>query len=163
MHRFCATFAAAVTVAAVILANPSASAVTASFADRVEAAIIKKTNEARKDNDRKPAKGVGGCVDKIAEGWARHLSKNNAFKHNDLSKILRRCDRSYASENLARVPVNPLLTPSQIASTMVAAWMGSPSHRKNLLAKRAKVAAIGVRKSANGHYWVAVQNFADRS
>lgn len=143
------------------VAIPAQAASKTSFADRLEAAITVKTNEARADHDRKPVTG-NQCVDTVAERWVRHLSETDTFEHNRLGKILRRCDRTFASENLARTPVNPLLSASQIAQVTVEAWLASPEHRENLLAKRAKVTGVGIRKNSEGTYWLVVQNFANR-
>jgi uncharacterized protein YkwD len=93
------------------------------------------------------------CIDRFAERWARHLAATGDFEHRDQRRILRRCDLTWAGENLIRGSV---LTPA----ATVRAWLRSPGHRAVLMKPRANRAGIGVRVDGRGRI-VGVLNFGD--
>lgn len=130
-----------------------------SYADRMESSVTTSTNHKRVQRDRRAVRG-NACLDRMAESWARHLAETNSLTHRSLGRVLSRCDRSYVSENLARYPVSSGMTAAQIAQGTVNAWMKSDAHRHNLLSRQPRVIGLGVARSANGNYWVVVQNFA---
>jgi uncharacterized protein YkwD len=140
-----------------LVATPAANASTASFAAQVEASIHKYTNARRGAHGRR---GVAwsACVDRYAEGWAVHLRSTNRFYHRSYQTILRNCNKSYASENIAKYPVGA--SADAVAKATVRMWMNSPSHRTNLLSSRARTMGVGVQKSLDGRHWISVQNFA---
>jgi len=141
-----------------MVAPPAANAVSnAVFANRVEASIIKYTNQQRRAHKKRVVR-ASACVDRYAEGWGSHLARTNRFYHRNYRQILRGCHRSYASENIARYSAT-LRSPDTVAKVMVRMWMRSPGHRKNLLNRKVRLIGVGVQKSRNGRSWVAVQNF----
>ena len=125
----------------------------------MESSVVCSTNHKRVQRDRRAVRG-NACIDRMAESWARHLAETNTLKHRRLGRVLSQCDRSYVSENLARYPMSSGLTAAEIARGTVNAWMNSDAHRHNLLSRTPRVIGLGVAKSANGNYWVIVQNFA---
>ena len=137
--------------------SPAAAAPT--YADRMESATITSTNHRRVQRDRRAVRS-NACLDRMAERWARHLAETNTLIHRRLGRVLNRCNRSYVSENLAKYPVSPGMTAAEIAHGTVDAWMRSTAHRHNLLSRTPEVIGLGVARSANGSYWVVVQNFA---
>ena len=130
-----------------------------SYADRVESSVITSTNHKRVQRDRRAVRG-NTCLDRMAESWARHLAQTNTMFHRKLGRVLGTCNRSYVSENLCKYPVSPGMTATQIARSTVNAWMRSAEHRHNLLSTRPRVIGVGMARSANGNYWMIVQNFA---
>ena len=58
-----------------LVATPAANASSATFANQVEAAIHKYTNAQRRAHGRR-AVVRSSCVDRYAEGWARHLRQH---------------------------------------------------------------------------------------
>ena len=138
--------------------SSTASAATP-YADRVESLVVTATNHKRMQRGRRAVRG-NSCIDQMAESWARHLAQSGTLIHRKLGRVLSRCNRSYVSENLARYPISSGMTAAQIAQGTVNAWMHSDAHRHNLLSRKPHVIGLGVARSANGRYWVIVQNFA---
>jgi uncharacterized protein YkwD len=130
-----------------------------SYADRMESSVVSSTNHKRVDRGRRAVRG-NACIDRMAESWARHLAQSNTLTHRRLGRVLSQCDRSYVSENLAKYPVRSGMTAAQVARGTVQAWMESAGHRRNLLSYKPRVIGVGVARSANGNYWIIVQNFA---
>ena len=130
-----------------------------SYGDRVESSVITSTNHKRAQRDRRTVRS-NACLDRMAESWARHLAQTNSMFHRRLGRVLGACNRSYVSENLCKYPVSPGMTAAQIAQSTVNAWMRSTEHRHNLLSTRPRVIGVGMARSANGNYWLIVQNFA---
>jgi uncharacterized protein YkwD len=130
-----------------------------SYADRMESSVTASTNHKRVQRDRRAVRG-NACVDRMAESWARHLAQSNTLTHRRLGRVLVQCNRSYVSENLAKYPVRSGMTAAQVAQGTVDAWMHSAGHRRNLLSRKPRVTGVGVARSANGNYWIIVQNLA---
>jgi uncharacterized protein YkwD len=143
----------------VTLVGGSPAAAGPSYADRMESAAISSTNHKRMQHGRRAVRG-NACIDRMAESWARHLAQSNTLTHRELGRVLSQCDRSYVSENLAKYPVSSGMTAAQVARSTVRAWMRSAGHRHNLLSRKPHVIGLGVARSANGNYWIVVQNFA---
>ena len=137
----------------------SAASAATSYADRVESSVVSSTNHKRVQRGLRVVRG-NACIDQMAESWARHLAQAGTLVHRRLGRVLSRCDRSYVSENLAKYPMSSGLTAAEIAQGTVNAWMRSDAHRHNLLSTKPRVIGLGVARSANGRYWVIVQNFA---
>ncbi len=93
------------------------------------------------------------CLDRYAEGWARHLASTGAFEHRDQRTVLANCRMGWVGETLVR---GRPLTPG----TAVRAWMNSPEHRAVIMKPRATRAGIGVRRDGRGRI-VGVLNFGD--
>lgn len=141
------------------LAGGSSASAAPSYADRVESSTVTSTNHTRLRRDRRAVRS-NACLNRMAGSWARHLADTNTLVHRRLGRVLDRCNRSYVSENLAKYPVSSGMTAAQVAQRTVDAWMKSLEHRHNLLSRTPRVIGLGVARSANGAYWVIVQNFA---
>jgi len=139
-----------------LVATPAANASSATFANQLETAIHKYTNAQRRAHGKRAVRW-GPCVDGYAEGWARHLASTTGFYHRSWRTIVRGCNRSYASENIAWYSAGA--SPTTLARRFVRMWMNSPGHRANLLSGRARVMGVGAAKSHTGR-WYVVQNFA---
>ena len=90
------------------------------------------------------------CTDYVAERWASYLATRNAFYHQSMNSLLRRCNARYAGETLGRGTITP--------ATLVRMWMNSTPHRRVLMSKKARRIGIGSTPNANGE-WVTTANF----
>lgn len=112
-------------------------------------------------NEKRAARGLvklkpAPCLTNYAHDYARKLDRRNSFVHSDLGRLLRKCNLSYAAENLARVPRS--YTPRQTVNL----WMNSPGHRANILKKRARLSGLAVVWDRSRNAWVLVHNFGQR-
>jgi uncharacterized protein YkwD len=136
---------------AVVVAAPSAQALTASAGTvaRYEARVIYQINLQR----ARYARGrlvAASCPDYYAERWSAYLARTRTFYHQSMYPILRGCKAHVVAENLARGNVG--------AERMVAAWMASPGHRKNILDGR--LTRIGVAAVYRNNTWTVAADFS---
>lgn len=118
-----------------------------------ETRVVHLVNKKRKAHDLEPVRWFNGCLDRLSERWASHLAETGDLVHRNQRKVLRRCDLTWAGENLVR---GTLLTPA----AAVKAWMASETHRAVLLKPRARWAGMGVKIDDQGRY-VGVLNLGD--
>jgi uncharacterized protein YkwD len=97
-----------------------------------------------------PALAWNTCTDSSAERWAAHLSSQNAFYHQSMTALLRRCHARYAGETLAKGNITP--------RTLVTMWMNSAPHRHVMLSTSARRIGIGAVPNSKGQ-WVVAANF----
>lgn len=126
---------------------------TAESGATFEARVMVEINDARTRFGLKPVRFFDSCVERLATAWGRHIAETGVFAHRDQHQVLRRCDQSWAGENLIR---GTGLTPRAI----VDAWLDSPSHRAVLLKGRATLAGMAVVIDGQGRQ-VGVLNVAD--
>ena len=74
--------------------------------------------------------------------------------HQDLGPVLRRCGLSYVGENVAYGYSS--------GRSVVAAWMHSEGHRRNILDRQFRLLGIGARQSDDGT-WYAAQVFGRKA
>jgi len=86
--------------------------------------VVAATNAARADEGL-PALETSACAERLAAGRARALVGTADLTHAPMDDVLRECAVDRAAENLSRA--------SAPAADVVAAWLGSPGHRNNLL------------------------------
>jgi uncharacterized protein YkwD len=138
------------TLSRVPTAAPVAAASSgAAFEDQVMVEI----NAARARAGSKPVRFFDSCVERLATAWGQHIASTGNFAHRDQHQVLRKCNQSWAGENLIR---GAGLTPRAI----VDAWLASPSHRAVLLKGRATRVGIAVVIDGQGRQ-VGVLNVAD--
>lgn len=134
-------------LAVTMLAQPAAAK-----QNSVEKASVKTVNTERK------AAGLGKvksqkCLQRYAERHARTMAKKNRMYHQSskqLGKIMRKCKLSAVGENIARGT-------SMSSGAVVAAWMGSPRHRANILNGSFNRAGAAYRTgSGKQRFWVHV-------
>jgi uncharacterized protein YkwD len=111
---------------AVIVTAPSAEALAPSAAvtTRYEARLEYLVNAQRAKYGRGRL-AWSACPDRYAESWGVYLARSGRFVHRSMISYLYGCNASRVAENIARGNVSP--------ERMVAAWMASPGHRKNIL------------------------------
>jgi uncharacterized protein YkwD len=149
----------AVSLGFVTMVGSSPASAAPTYANRLESSVVAATNSTRRQHGRRGVSG-NACIDRMAESWARHLAQTRTLAHRQLGRVLDQCNRSFVSENLAKYPVTPGMTATQMARSTVRAWLRSPAHRHNLLSFKPRVIGLGVAKGSNGRYWYIVQNFA---
>lgn len=133
--------------------RPARKARQAAAMENFEQQLTSEINRARKRAGVPAIRVADACLDRIAEDWSRHLLDLADLAHRDQSVVLRRCDQSWAGENLIR---GSGLTPAQA----VRAWLASPPHKAVLLKHRASRVGIAVRLDRRGRY-VGVLNLGD--
>ena len=121
----------------------------AAFEDRVMVEI----NAARSRAGFQAVRFTDSCVERLATAWGQHIASTGIFAHRDQQQVLRKCDQTWAGENLIR---GTGLTPRAI----VEAWLASPTHRAVLLKARASRAGIAVVVDGQGRQ-VGVLNVTD--
>ena len=151
-------FAVLVTSFGAVTIAGTAPAQAGTYANTVEAYIIKHTNRERVERNLRPV-NTQTCLEGLSERWAGHLARTNSFQHRDLSTAVNNCRLNYVSENLALYPVIEGMTANRVAKKAVRMWMGSSAHRANVLSHQPRLIGVGVRRSADGRSWVVVQNF----
>lgn len=110
------------------------------------------TNAKRVDHDmsrlrKKP------CVQKAARRQARRMANQERMFHQDLGKVLDRCNLHGVGENVAYG-----YTTGRAA---VRGWMGSPGHRANILEPGYRLMGLAARRGDDGR-WYAAQVFGRR-
>lgn len=139
---------------AVIVTAPAAEAATAAVTAsaavtaRYEARILALVNRERLSHGRHSL-GLSACPERYAEGWAAYLARTNYFVHRNMQTYLYACKGSRVAENMGRGNVS--------ADRMVAAWMASPGHRKNIL--NGLLTQIGVGAVYSRGQWTVVTDF----
>ena len=134
--------------------NPAAAG-SSLTTDDVEYQSLSLVNDARSSENVQPQFGMDPAVALVARRHSQAMRDDGFFGHNDLSgKGLRqRLDAagvrySGAAENLAEV--HHPSRPAELAHNQL---MASPSHRKNILSKKYRLAGVGVAK-AGDTYWI---------
>lgn len=90
------------------------------------------------------------CTDTVAERWASYLASHDAFYHQSMTALLRRCNARYAAETLAKGNITP--------RTLVTLWMNSPVHRHVMLSSSPHRIGIGAVPDSHGQ-WVVAANY----
>lgn len=111
--------------------------------DEFEDQLMVEINRVRRAHDRRRIGVYDTCADRMAEVWGTHLAVTGLFEHRNQTQVLRRCDVTWAGENLIR---GTALTPE----VMVQAWLDSPGHRVILLNGKAKRAGVSVTQDPQG-------------
>lgn len=84
----------------------------------------------------------------VPASWAVHMASTGSLTHNSLMTVLTSCGgTSTAGENIAAGYTS--------VSAVTAGWMGSASHKANIMNPSFKSISVGVAQAANGtYYWV---------
>ena len=135
---------------AVIVTAPAAEAYSPSSATvaAYEARVINRINVVRAHYHRGRL-AAARCPDYYAENWSAYLARTGRWYHRSMYTILRGCHATVAAENLAVGNVS--------ADAIVAAWMRSYGHRKNILDGRLTRIGVGAVYTRAG--WLVAANF----
>jgi uncharacterized protein YkwD len=111
---------------AVIMTAPSAQAYnnSAAVTNAYEARLVYLVNVQRTRYGRARL-ALAACPERYAESWANYLAVTGRFYHRNMTSYLNGCKASRVAENISRGNVS--------ADAMVAIWMASPVHRRNIL------------------------------
>jgi uncharacterized protein YkwD len=134
---------------AVIITAPSAEAASAAVTARYEARVLLLVNAQRTKYGRAKLR-LAACPERYAEGWTAYLARTGYFHHRSMTTFLRACKASRVAENIARGNVS--------ADRLVAAWMKSPGHRKNIL--NGQLTRIGVGAVYARGQWTVTTDFS---
>lgn len=125
------------------LAAPPAQAQTI---DRFEHQARAVTNSARELHDmgrvrKKP------CVQRYAIRQARKMARQQRLFHQDLGRVMRRCNLDAVGENVAGG--------YDTGRATVRAWLASPGHRYNILNDDYRLLGMAARRGDNGTLYAA--------
>ncbi len=136
--------------------DPNTSSATFSRQDLgLRAQLLEQHNIARRSHGKSaPSLRIDAHLEAVAQRHAAWMARENTMSHtgeNGSSYIERVGVRGWMGlgENVAFGQTG--------AEEVVATWMGSPSHRKNILEKRFKLVGFGIaRNEAGTIYWCTV-------
>ena len=110
------------------------------------------TNAKRVDHDHaRLRKNV--CVQRFARRQATRMANQERMFHQDLGRVMNRCNLTMAGENVAYGYAT--------GRAVVRGWMDSPGHRANILEPRFRLLGMAARRSDDGR-WYAAQVFGRR-
>jgi uncharacterized protein YkwD len=89
----------------------------------------------------------GQCVQRFARRQARRMASQDRMFHQDLDRVLNRCNLSGVAENVA--------VGYPTGRAVVGGWMGSAGHRKNILNGRYRLLGMAMRRSDGGTPYAA--------
>ncbi|MFL6101001.1 MAG: CAP domain-containing protein [Actinomycetales bacterium] len=99
-----------------------------------------------------PALRLSSCLnDTYAQPWAIYLAIHHTLVHQSMSKMLTGCHASVAAEDIGAGAVS--------AASMVKLWMGSASHRANILSTHLRYIGVGAAHSGST-VWYSVLDFS---
>ncbi len=111
-------------------------------------AVAKYENQARsvtnnkRDNHELRQLKRGACVQKWARRQARKMANQDRMFHQDMGRVLDRCDLGSVGENVA--------AGYPTGRAAVKAWMRSPGHRANILRPGYRLLGLAVRTADDG-------------
>ncbi len=148
------------------LALPAAALMIAKV-DQVEALIVDRTNEFRRQNGAEPLRR-DASLQKAAERFAAYMARTGEYGHEaDGSTAGRRaraagygwCD---ISENIAYQFDSRGFEADALARKVLDGWKASPGHRANMLDRAVLDTAVAVARSERTGYFYSVQMFGRR-
>lgn len=99
------------------------------------------TNDKRDNHELRQLKR-GACVQKWARRQAQKMASNDTMSHQDLGRVMNRCNLSSVGENVA--------AGYPTGRAAVKAWMKSPGHRANILRPGYRLLGMAVRTADDG-------------
>lgn len=146
------TLAGPVTASSALGATPAPAAASASGgASRYGAEAEQATNAERAARGRADL-SHSRCLKGFAKRQARRMAAQRRIFHQSLGPVLRRCGLDRAGENVA--------VGFPDGAAVVAGWMASPGHRRNILRRSFTQQAIVARRA--GGRWYVAQVFGRR-
>lgn len=126
--------------------------------------IVAEANRAREHAGRKALVPDQKLV-RAAQGFADYMARTDRFDHDaDGSNPGERMRRAgyrwcYYAENIAYEFHSRGFGSEALARALVADWLGSSGHRRNLLDARMRETGVGIAQSPRTHRWYGVQVF----
>lgn len=138
---------------------------TASGQTRTEIQLIREINRIRSGN-KLQALNWSDTLARVARRYSKRMAETGRFSHYDTDgqTVIERVGEAgftgwnKLGENLFFASGLP---ETEIPETAIRGWIGSPSHRKNILTAAWRVTGIGVYRTRDGRTYVT-QIFADR-
>jgi uncharacterized protein YkwD len=130
-----ATALALTGIVALSQATP-AHAVSASYLNGYERQVVTAINAERAKHGLRALRYTK-CPDRYGERWALKLRTSNRLYHQSMQTVMRGCDATRASENIARARTS--------AKNLVRLWMRSPGHRANILDRGVNQVGVGTQ------------------
>jgi len=146
----------------------------------VEQAILKYTNQERRNNGVRELRG-DGKLDEVARSHSLDMAQNNFFSHTNLKgedptarairmgyNVHKELGAGWYSdgigENIGKMPTGSVegvgyvsSDADSIAKAQVNSWMNSPGHKQNIL--DSKYDTLGVGVAYDGLYYISTQDF----
>lgn len=122
---------------ATLLPAPAQAQAVARYEDQARSV----TNHKRDNHDLRQLKR-GACVQKWARRQAQKMADQDVMSHQDLGRVLNRCNLTSIGENVA--------AGYPTGRAAVNAWMDSPGHRANILRPGYRLLGMAVRTAADG-------------
>ncbi|QEG00220.1 Cysteine-rich secretory protein family protein [Stieleria maiorica] len=159
--RFTICFPLFILLTAVLVAQESSE--TNDITDRVESAIVSRTNDFRKENEL-PRVSSNEKLTSAAKKFAEFMAETEKYGHRADGRTP--AQRAKASgyqycvvrENIAYRTNTGGVTADSLTEVFVQGWIDSPPHRENLLADYVTQTGVGVA-SSDGVTYYAVQLF----
>lgn len=131
---------------------PPAAALTA--AQKYANSAFRATNVQRAEHDLTKL-DRHKCLRRMAVRHAKRMAGAEEISHQDLTKVLSRCNMQTVGENVATGYKTGKATVNK-------GWMNSPLHRLNILNPAWRKMGIGARKGEDGR-WYVCQLFGERA
>ena len=125
-----------------LFAVPAQAQTIGRYADQARAV----TNAKRVDHDMVRL-DRGSCVQRFAVRQALRMARQQRIYHQDLTRVMRRCNLSAVGENVAYG--------YETGRQVVRAWMASPGHRANILNPRYRLLGMAARRDSHGEMYSA--------
>lgn len=100
----------------------------------------------RSRNPKNPTSAPGRAKVKLSVG-ARKMAASGRLEHQDLGPVLKDCNLRSAGENIAFGNAS--------GAEVVAGWMNSDGHRRNIVNPGFRLFGVGAVQAADGRWWVA--------
>jgi uncharacterized protein YkwD len=126
--------------------TPSAPTATAA---RASAALVAATNAERRDAGCAPVR-VDEQLPAVAQAHASDMARNGYISHTSQDGTTSR--ERISEGGYPRANAENIASGYPSAAEVMEAWMGSPTHRRNIVDCR--FTAIGVGYAADGDHWV---------
>ncbi len=101
----------------------------------------------------KAALRVDPCLTRHGTAWSEQMASTRQLTHQSLGGMLSECQAGSVGENIGMTTLP--------AGTLMATWMKSGGHRRNILDARWTSIGVGVSRAADGT-WYATQEFSSR-
>ena len=138
--------ALAVVLTSLLLSLLPASSAQAQAQDKFQHQARVVTNNIRDNHDVASLEKTT-CVQRFARRQARRMANQDRMFHQDLRRVLNRCNLSGVGENVAYgYPTG---------RAVVRAWMRSEGHRANILNRGYRVLGMAMRRSDDGTPYAA--------
>ncbi len=124
---------------------------------KMETLILSEVNEVRKSHDKPPLEG-DETLNRIAREYSRKMIRKDFFSHSSPSDQMVSDRLTQAGLDFHMVAENLAMNRNvdKPAKDLVAEWMDSPSHRKNILNGEYTLSGIGIWREKDLYYFTQI-------